>query len=208
MSRLNHVANGASAIQFRKGTSDERVLTEVLEKRCYRRASVSFDVEAGEHWLDAGANIGAFALYCKARGAEPECYEPDPECFALLKRNVPEFRCISRAITADPKAKRLKWYRARAAGVYSRNSLMAARSLEAAGEVPGFYAGRFLSRKFDGVKLDIEGAEGPILDHWLLPKCNKLVLEYHTSRDASIENMARRLNLIRRHFRHVAFPPE
>jgi hypothetical protein len=76
---------------YRPGASDERVLREVITKATYRRSSIGFDVRQGETWLDLGANIGAFALYCKLNHATAVCYEPDPDCFALLTLNVPEF---------------------------------------------------------------------------------------------------------------------
>lgn len=194
-------------IHFRRGTSDERVLEEVIERRCYRRATANFDVERGERWLDLGANIGAFALYCKQRGAVAECYEPDPDCFELLRKNVPEFKCFPYAVIAGAE-KNLNWYRARKKGVHSRNSLLNAGSLCPAGMVKTYCARRFTPRWFDGVKMDIEGSEGPIIDHWALPRCNKLVLEYHTSRDSNISNLARRLKILKQHFEIVSWPPE
>lgn len=196
------------SLHYRADTSDERVLKEVLERRCYRRASVNFDVEPGELWLDLGANIGAFAMYCRSRGARAECYEPDPDCFELLKKNAKEFSLHRCAVSGEPKLKTLPWHRAKKEGVHSRNSLLEAGSLKADGEVTNYFAGNFVKKTFDGVKMDIEGAEGPILDRWLLPRCSKLVLEYHTSRDASVENFFRRVNQIKKHFVNVAYPPE
>lgn len=76
---------------YRPHTSDERVLREVITKAAYRRTTLGFDVRPGEVWLDLGANIGAFALYCKTKRATAVCYEPDPDCFELLSLNVPEF---------------------------------------------------------------------------------------------------------------------
>src|SRR5262245_56529623 len=84
---------------YRSGTTDENVLREVLVARTYRKPSIGFDVEAAEHWLDLGANIGAFALYCQSRGAVAECYEPMPDWFALLRRNAPKFKCYPRAVS-------------------------------------------------------------------------------------------------------------
>src|SRR5262245_12504074 len=78
---------------YRPGTTDENALIEVLVKRAYRRPSIGFDVRAGEHWLDLGANIGAFALYCKARGASAACYEPLADNFAILLKNAEPFPC-------------------------------------------------------------------------------------------------------------------
>src|SRR5207344_2312360 len=84
---------------YRPGTSDENALIEVINKKAYRRGSVKFDVERGERWLDLGANIGAFALYARSKGATVECYEPMPDCFAILKKNVPKARLHNSAVT-------------------------------------------------------------------------------------------------------------
>lgn len=70
------------------------------------------------------------------------------------------------------------------------------------------YAGCLTYQQFDGVKMDIEGSEGELIDQWLLPKCNKLVMEYHSSRDKSIENLRRRLEVLRGRFEVVSYPPE
>ncbi len=56
--------------------------------------------------------------------------------------------------------------------------------------------------------MDIEGSEGALIDEWLLPRCNKLCMEYHTSRDSSVEKLRRRLEILKRRFETVAYPPE
>jgi FkbM family methyltransferase len=197
-------------IHFRPGTSDERVLKEVIERHCYRRASTAFDVERGERWLDLGANIGAFALYCVQRGATAECYEPEPSCFKLLRKNAPQFKCINAAVTAS-KEKQVCFNVSSDTKQHTRGTIYELNRYRNVDSVKNLWAGKFLAppgRRFDGVKMDIEGSEGLILDRWLLPRCNKLVLEYHTSRDASVENLARRLREIRKRFKQVAYPPE
>ncbi len=197
----------SSEVHFRPNTSDERVLKEVIENRCYRKAAINFDVDAGEHWLDLGANIGAFALYCKARSATAECYEPDAECFKLLKKNVPQFKCNRLAVTAS-KYSELNFYRAQSPTDYSRGTIFQINKFKPAGTVPNCYAGDLKKRTYDGVKMDVEGAEGPLLDLWLLPKCSKLVIEYHTSRDIVVEHFFRRIAALKQHFKHVSYPPE
>jgi FkbM family methyltransferase len=215
-------------IHFRKGTSDERTLKDVLERRCYRKTSIGFDVEKGEHWLDLGAHIGAFALYCVQRGATAECYEPDKESFLLLKKNVPQFRCHNVAVSASHKT-HLSWYKPYSSmkrasldkGGYVGRSLidqhwvwragkfktLAQRPGEPVGTVRNLYAGQLLNKSFDGVKIDIEGGEGCLFDHWLIPQCKKLVCEYHPSRDPSVRHLSRRLQQIHKHFSHWSYPP-
>ena len=56
--------------------------------------------------------------------------------------------------------------------------------------------------------MDIEGSEGELIDQWLLPKTEKLCMEYHSSRDKSIENLKRRLGILKDKFKIVDYPPE
>jgi FkbM family methyltransferase len=194
---------------YRPGTSDERVLNEVLFVSPYRRKKLQFDVEAGEHWLDLGANIGAFALYCKMRGATAECYEPDPGCFALLRQNVPEFLCFPVAITDQPTGDVAFWaakspddhhrYTAYPMKMSPRHSL---------GVLPNVNGAVLKERRFDGAKIDIEGSEGGLLDAGYLPICNKLVMEYHLWRDPSMAHLRSRLEFLKSKFEIVHYPPE
>ena len=196
-------------LHFRPGSSDERVLEEVLERRIYRRRKMNFDVESGELWLDLGANIGAFALYCASREAEAVCYEPEPDCFQLLRRNVPNFECVESAVT-NIKAETIPFWTSRRKLDHYRGTTVPtpAMSKRAARMLRNTHAGIFSGRHFDGVKMDIEGSEGGIIDDDLIPECEKLVLEYHLSRDPSMDNLARRLSILRRRFEHVQYPPE
>ena len=53
--------------------------------------------------------------------------------------------------------------------------------------------------------MDVEGAEGPILDAGLLPKAQKLCLEYHISRLPSLPDLVRRIRILEHHYRHVVY---
>lgn len=70
------------------------------------------------------------------------------------------------------------------------------------------HASGLAGRKFDGIEMDIGGAEAGLLDDDLIPECRKLVLEYHTSRDQSMDNLRRRLAYLKSRFRTVRYPPE
>jgi FkbM family methyltransferase len=194
---------------FRLGTSDERVLNEVLFVSPYRMRALNFYVEPLERWLDLGANIGAFALYCKSRGAFAECYEPDPGCFEILQQNAEGFPCYQTAVTASEEPEIPFWgskspddhhrYTASPRKMSPRHRL---------GVLPNLCGEFLLDQKFDGVKMDIEGSEGGLLDAGYLPECRKLVLEYHLWRDPSMENLRRRIDYLKSIFMKVHYPPE
>ena len=195
-------------IKFREGTTDENVILEVINSRCYRRASIGFDVEDGESWLDLGGNIGAFAVYCEINGATAESYEPDSECYELLSQNNTQGETFNTAVSGK-KAKKLQFFSSSIEGNKYRGTILEQkRMMKENGEVDNLYAGKFKKRKFDGVKMDIEGAEFDILDEWLLPRCNKLCFEYHTSRDQSMKNLKRRVKILRERFHVVNYTPE
>lgn len=185
---------------------DERILKEVLGG-IYRRKSIGFDVEQDEMWLDLGANIGAFAVYCELRGARVHSYEPDRECFAILKKNLSKrSKAFNFAVTASP-ADRLVLFSSPVEDNHSRGTIIPVRGYTHT-TVLNLNARELKASRVHGVKMDIEGSEGAILDQWLLPYCAKLCLEYHTSRDPFIKNLARRLKEIKRRFKVVAYPPE
>jgi FkbM family methyltransferase len=205
--KVRHFEGGLVA-RYRPDSTDEKVLREVVDNRAYRRASVGFDVEPGERWLDLGANIGAFAVYCKLRGAVAECYEPEPNCFALLERNAVGFRC-ERAAVSSSRSKTVCLWSSSLTGNHYRGTLLEGK-MRSSGEpleVPNLFAGD-LRGPYDGVKMDIEGSEFGILDEDLIPPCTKLCFEYHTSRDKSMANLARRVARLRGLFRIVSYVPE
>lgn len=191
--------------RYRPGTTDERVFTEVVERAGYRRATAGFDVESGESWLDLGANVGAFAIYCKLRRATATCYEPEPSCYEILVKNAPWFQTVQSAVTAS-KEPHVPFHVGNLETNHSRGSTFHVRTLRPIGSVRNTYAGQL--GPFGGIKMDIEGSEFGVLDNKLLPWTNKLVLEYHSSRDPSAENLARRINYLKGIYREVVYPPE
>lgn len=194
----------------RPRTTDQNVLTEVLDAATYRRKSAGFDVEAGERWLDLGGNIGAFALYCQQRDAETVSYEPEPTCFEILKLNS-NGECHNAAVSAI-KAKKLEFFSSTIEGNHYRGTLMNRKRMmkKTDFEVDNVFIGDITKKHgtFDGIKMDIEGAEHEILDGELLPVCTKFCFEYHTSRDQSMRNMKRRVRYLKEIFDTVILIPE
>lgn len=185
--------------------SDMDSINEVLVGECYK--CPGFAVEQGEHWLDLGANIGAFALYCQDKGGTTVCYEPDLENFQLLKMNCPDAFCVNKAVTSS-KELLLKFYGSKKPDNHWRNTQFPTDEYQEVGSFSNLWAGELVKNKFSGVKMDIEGSEGPIIDGWLLPRCDKLCLEYHTSRDPNIDNLFRRLIILKSKFKQVVYPAD
>lgn len=202
-------SNKTREVWFRSDTTDERVLIEVVEKRCYRKPSIGFEVEKGERWLDLGANIGAFAVYCSLMGATTDSYEPEAGCFKLLQRNSSS-RCVQAVVTSS-KEKRLELWSSSLKGNHYRGTVVpqGMNKLRKPQIVTNVWAGNIQSStKYDGIKMDIEGSEFGIIDEHLIPDCDKLCFEYHTSRDQSMDNMKRRFSYLETLFRKVHILPE
>lgn len=184
--------------------SDMDSINEVLVGGCY--SCPGFSVDQGENWLDLGANIGAFGLYCISRGATAVCYEPDIENCVILRKNVPELFCVNLAVTAY-REPRLKFYGSKKPDNHWRNTIIPTEDYQEVGEFGNLYAGE-IKQQFAGVKMDVEGSEHQIIDEWLVPKCRKLCLEYHTSRDSNLDNLVRRLEILKSKFKQVIYPQE
>jgi FkbM family methyltransferase len=198
---------GGAAMYYRPGSSDESVIREVLEQHVYRRVSAKFDVEAGEKWLDLGGNIGAFAAYATLRGAAVTSYEPDPGNFELLTKNSSGL-CIRAAVTMS-KRHTAEFYAPDNPNRFSRGSTVRRTIGAHLISVPNVCANTLLKAPYTGVKMDIEGGEMEMLDAgWLPRSVCKLVVEYHTSVDSSLDNFFRRIDWLRSKFNRVVYRPQ
>jgi len=210
--RLQTVDYPPYKVCYRPNSSDERVLREVIDNKAYRKGSIGFDVEPGEHWLDLGANIGAFAIYCALHGATADCYEPDPVSYNILVKNVctiPEFRCFRCAVSTIAGDMLPMLVSSKANNFYRGTLLQDVRGQFK--KQPVMVSNIHISqvkRQYDGVKMDIEGSEFGIIDEGLLPQSDKLCFEYHTSRDKSMANLKRRVKTLRSIFEVVRYPKE
>lgn len=200
--------SGVVKLRYRKGTTDENVIEEVLGRKAYRRVRLGFDVEEGETWLDLGGNIGTFTAYCLSRGAsEVDTYEPDEDCFELLKKSLGSTSSCNlyRGTATHYEEEFVNITRSPRKDAFVRQSVERGYKTPAI-EVPNFYVGD-INKEFDGVKMDIEGSELGIIDNQLIPRCNKLCMEYHTSVDNSKERMRKRISYLKTLFEVVHYAP-
>lgn len=73
----------------RPNTHDGLIIGQVFDANCY-----SVDGAAGMVCIDIGAHIGVWSLRMAWKGATVYAYEPEPENYALLWRNVHDNRTI------------------------------------------------------------------------------------------------------------------
>ena len=156
--------NQEVSIFYRPKTTDEKVIPEVLKKCVYERKLLNFEIEPNERWLDLGGNIGTFALLCVVRGAQVFSYEPEPENFDILCRNVKEksAKLFQKAIST--KDGLLPLYVCKGDYNKYRHTLCPKRGRSTI-QVPVESILKVLKKhKTDCIKMDIEGAEIEILE--------------------------------------------
>lgn len=166
--------------QTRPETSDRQVIKEVIEQNAYRKTY--FQIEQGERWLDLGANIGAFSCMAIKLGASVGAYEPDPHNLALLKTNLDlngfEADVHELEVVADKEqALQLKLFLSTDYGKWGHSLYKPKRKssiLVSTVRISNILDG------VDGIKMDIEGAEIPILSTIAdFKDVRKLVFEWH-----------------------------
>lgn len=195
-------------------SSDEKAIQEVVVEGCYRRKY--FNVEAGERWLDLGANIGAFSCYALSRGASVWAYEPEPTNAQLLDNNISingfsGFTLTRAAIVSDFVEERsVNLFLSDKHGAYWRSSLYNHHNRRKI-TVPAVRISSILGG-IDCVKMDIEGAEIDILynlDDW--QSVRKLVFEYHFDKLNSVPYFLWIAKRLKKHFTsviHRKFKPD
>jgi len=79
-------------IQFyvRKGTTDEKVIKEVVKKNCYQRRCLKrcLSNTKAHVWLDLGANIGTFSVLATMYDCHVYVHEPEWESYLITRANV------------------------------------------------------------------------------------------------------------------------
>jgi FkbM family methyltransferase len=155
--------------------------------------------------IDAGANIGMATLYFKKLypDARVICFEPDPDNFPLLKRNLEgnglagvELHQVALSDSEEP----LVFFRS-PSGSTLRNSTIRER-VDSPEEirVPAVRLSGFIRSAVDLLKLDVEGGEGRVLADLIasgkLANVMRLHMEYHHHIDGERNDLSQTLALL------------
>lgn len=175
----------------RPNSSDLKTIKEVIDRNVYQRRTMNFFIERGEHWLDLGANVGAFSCLALSKGAFVTAYEPDPANVKQLKKNLAlnHVSCDihSVAIVHDDRSQVTLnlWPQ----GQSWRNSIVRNKRGTTPLIVPCFNFFK-IAAPSDCVKMDIEGAEIELLERWPSNfKVKKLVFEYSFDADPNVQRL-------------------
>lgn len=135
--------------------------------------------------IDCGANVGVFSLYFASRfpKASITAFEPDPEVFAVLERNVarccshPAIELVQAAVTGGPE---------RFVGFCADHCDAGRIAVDPIGDasirVKAVRLRDYLSEPCDLLKLDIEGAEVDVLNDCesCLGRVRRIFVEFHS----------------------------
>ncbi len=186
-----HVADRRTGLSFRCLRGADRMLGEICHSRVYDIETAP--VRPGDVVLDVGANHGFAACWFAFHGATVYAWEPAPQVFSLLERNVEENGLANR-VRAFPEA--IGGQEGRAELLISpvlgggtstlRSELAAALPITERTEVrvrtlPAVIRELGLDR-IRLLKLDCEGSELDILrslDRDLLDRIDSFAIEYH-----------------------------
>lgn len=138
-----------------------------------------YDIEFRPRIVDLGANIGIASLwfYDQYPYAQIEAYEPDPETFKILQKNVAHLgvKTIQKAISGSNES--IKFFHSfRSIG----SSLIELGETTKIIEVEGITLDSIIGNGIDILKIDIEGAEFEVLEKCTtLSKIRAIVGEIH-----------------------------
>ena len=198
MVELNH---RGLKILTREGTSDEKTFDEVIVRNVYEKRY--FKIQANEHWIDLGGNVGAFAINALSKGATVDIYEPDPFNCKMIERNLKlnnfDANIYQVAVVAN-ELKKMKMYVGNNNQVW-RNSLYKDWGNQSF-NVDCIHYSEVFKNKDDCCKMDIEGAEMAILEAMdLFPK--KMVFEWSFDIDGNIGRYKKVIDKINLNYQNV-----
>jgi FkbM family methyltransferase len=197
-------------MNYRPDTTDLNCIKEIHKQKVYQnvRLGFKFDEEhqSGKSWLDLGGNIGAFSRLIQECGGTGVVFEPIKENYDILLTNVnPDIIQAMNSAVTHHEEEELEFYTAtKERDKYRFTTMPNARPV---GRFANTNIKELLDMEFDGIKMDIEGAELGIIDAEKLPKCDRLVMEYHFSKDKKMRNFHQRMEILRGMFSTVHYSP-
>jgi FkbM family methyltransferase len=168
---------------YRENTSDLKTFQEVIGKDVYQKKGMS--IERDEYWIDCGGNVGAFTLLAASRGAKVSVYEPDPNNCKMIEKNLKLNNLNAQIICAGlvhNSLKRTNLYVGNNGNVW-RNSMF--KNWNGKGIKVDCVNFDEVIPDNVCVKMDIEGAEMPILET-TKRKFKKIVFEWSFDIDPSL----------------------
>jgi hypothetical protein len=201
----------------REGSSDIKSVDETWIKKAYQKPKLPFTINAGEKWLDLGANIGAFTCYAALKGCYVRAYEPQLDNCEMIKENIQlnnvgsKVEIIRAAIVPlSQDGKTLNFYESTNPASFRRHTLYGNylnSSTKKNVKITAIKALGFNTLIKDGyncIKMNIEGAEIPILNELNDNMgIKKMVFEYSFDMDKRIKTYVEVIERLQKMFKIV-----
>ncbi len=187
--KLNKSEINGIKFYYREGYSDIKTYEEVIGKNTYEKRGLKINND--ETWIDAGGNVGAFALLGWKKNAKIIVYEPDPYNCEIIEKNMKLNKISSDKIViknyclVHNNQKDITLFIGNNNNVW-RNSIVK----NWCGKGIKVQAVNFDKelKGYQNIKIDIEGAEMPILENTKL-LFKKMVYEWSFDIDPSLERL-------------------
>jgi FkbM family methyltransferase len=203
-------------LYIRPETTDIKVIAEVLKQNVYEKPKLDFYIEEGERWLDLGGNIGTFALLALSHGASVVSCEPERDNLEILIKNLQHnfpdesgkgWQIVPKAVIIDD-SETVDLYLCKGDYNKYRHTIYPKRGRQSVA-VDSINVRELLTRdSFDGIKIDIEGAEIDILEGLeakYYDGIQKVVYEYSFDIDPSIPRFLKIVEKLRKVFSTVHY---
>lgn len=201
----------------RENSSDIKSVDETWIKKAYQKPKLPFVLNEGERWLDLGANIGAFSCYAAINGCRVRAYEPQNDNCEMIKLNA-ELNNVSDMIEIFKFAivpmsqhdKSLNFYESTNPASFRRHTLYGnylnsnkKKNIQIT-NIKSLGFNTLIKDGFNCIKMNIEGAEIPIIDE--LDNnlgIKKMVFEYSFDMDKSIKKYIEVTDKLSKYFKIV-----
>ena len=176
---------------YRKYTTDYKCFQEVILTNSYTRFGLS--LKPTQTWLDLGGNIGTFAVLAGKQCKKVYSFEPEPDNFKLLKKNIKvnklkNVQAFHSAVTQSGTQQQLYLRN----GIYNKyQHTMIPSKKNHSINVNNAAFQDIISKYTDinCIKLDIEGSEMDILENNEFKNINIIVFEWSFRFDKSTERL-------------------
>lgn len=210
--KITHPISGQKLeFQVRSRSSDSKAVNEIFNKKIYLKPSIGFTVEPDDVWADLGGNIGAFSVFAGSICKQVYCFEPEPNNLQMIDQNLRNNRLKNVHVTrgavmpASYKKESVILSVCQDPNHFWMHTVFATKRSSRGLNVPAVNFARMRELGVNAIKMDIEGAEIPILSE--LPDLSwveKFVFEWSFDKDPRIKTLRDVLSHLRSQFEVVS----
>lgn len=197
--------NEKHKMYYREGTLDVFVMNEIDSS--YKH----LDLQPNDIVFDVGGNIGAFAKWASPQCKQVYSFEPDPDNFEVLTKNIEGLHnvCPQKLALIETEEKTIDFYqnKGKNKGMHSTVKIRGRDIVTV--QAANFYR-ELLAGEPTKVKIDIEGGEYGILMDYVFPDFVKaLAIELHLGKRQWRQDLTPKLiNSLTNQFTNILVKPK